>query len=153
MKKIFFLFSIATMLLLSTINSFGQTNKKTDKARKHLKKAEHNLDDAKKDMRQARLESTEDFIQFKKEAQEKIAANDKEIQQLSEKRWENHSEYQKKYDEEIFDLKKRNKELQHKIDVAQATMPSKWSAFKKEFSHDMNELGKAIKNTTVNSKK
>lgn len=153
MKQLIAMLGLMILIVMSSTNGFSQTNKKTDKARKNVKKAQHNLADAKQDLHQARLDSTEDFIQFKKEAQEKIAANDREIELLSEKKWDNKSEYQKMYDQEIFDLKKRNRVLQQKIDVSQATMPSKWSAFKKEFSHDMSELGKAIKNTTVNSKK
>ena len=43
--------------------------------------------------------------------------------------------------------------LKKKLDDYKATGKEDWESFKKEFNHDMDELGKAFKNFSINNVK
>jgi hypothetical protein len=60
----------------------------------------------------------------------------------------NKATYQKK----ISELEQKNAKLKSDLADYKDESPDKWTSFKIEFNHDMNELGKAIKDFTVNNK-
>ena len=49
------------------------------------------------------------------------------------------------------DLENKNTELKNKLNEYKEVSTDKWAIFKKEFDHDMNELGEALKNLTSNN--
>lgn len=49
-------------------------------------------------------------------------------------------------------MEQKNKELKVKIDSYKNDVNSDWKAFKKEFNHDMDQLGKSLKDFTVDNK-
>ncbi len=53
------------------------------------------------------------------------------------------------YNKTLLELETKNKELKKKLADYKDDGQDKWNGFKTEFNHDMNELGKAVKNITV----
>jgi peptidoglycan hydrolase CwlO-like protein len=85
-----------------------------------------------------------DWETFKKEQQEKIKNNDAHIAQLRrEKNGDKAND--EAYDKQIEKLQESNTELRKRIDTYRYTNQSSWEEFKRKFNHDMDELGKALK--------
>lgn len=59
----------------------------------------------------------------------------------------------KAYQRNIDTIEQKNKNLKIKMDSYKNDVDSDWQSFKREFSHDMDELGKSLKDFTVNNKK
>ncbi len=57
------------------------------------------------------------------------------------------------HQKQIIDLETRNKELKDKLENYKGEGKENWEEFKKEFSHDMTEIGDALKDLTVNNTK
>ena len=55
------------------------------------------------------------------------------------------------YAKNIENLEERNRDLKTRIG-AYETNQSDWESFKREFNHDMNEVGQALRDLTVNNK-
>ena len=57
------------------------------------------------------------------------------------------------YNKKIEMLEKRNNELKAKLESLQDRTAEEWNEFKKEFNHDMSELGEAFEDLTKNNVK
>lgn len=153
MKKIISPLFLICLMLMSAIPCLSQSNKKTDKARKNVSKAQENLKDARNDLQAACLDSTKDYIEFKKEAKKQIAENNEQIFILPKKKWNGEIKNEEKYQQEVNELQAKNVRLQEKIDLAHNTSTTIWEDFKKEFNYDMSELRKAIQTIGTNDVK
>ena len=63
--------------------------------------------------------------------------------------------YKTIYDENakrIKELEEKNKEIKLKVESYKNDANSDWKSFKEEYNHDMDELGQALKNFTVDKK-
>lgn len=145
MNKNVFRFTLGLMLATVSITANAQQDKKSEKARKDMA-------EAKEDLRLAKIDSVEDYNKFKVDADAKIAQNQIKIKELKEQKTSDNAEIKEKYQKKIFVLEQKNDDLKKKIEESDKTISSKWSSFKKEFNHDMEELGKAIKDIGVDNK-
>lgn len=123
-KKILICSITCVMAMLSTTSSFGQTSK----------------------TEQAKSDSIADYKKFKKDAEMKIENNKQKIAELKAKKSSENKEVKEKYDKRVATLEEKNNELKQKVNSYNETSNSaKWASFKREFNHDMDELGKAMK--------
>lgn len=145
MKKLTFI--ITTVIALGSFTTFAQQDKKASEARKDIKEGQ-------KDLKEAKVDSAADFQKFKSEAQAQIIENQNKIAELKVRKSNDNKEIKAKYDKKVLALEEKNNTLKKKIEEeADKTQTSKWSAFKREFNHDMNELGRSIKDIGVDNKK
>jgi peptidoglycan hydrolase CwlO-like protein len=94
----------------------------------------------------AAQQEANDYQQFKKDAQMKIDENKQKIADLKDKKSNESKEVRDKYDKKVANLEQKNNELRKKIDnYNESSNSTKWASFKREFNHDMDELGKSIK--------
>ena len=56
------------------------------------------------------------------------------------------------YEKKITDLELQNKEMRSRL-VAYENSQSNWETFRREFNHDMDAIGQALKDLTVDNKK
>ena len=142
MKTIFIRFAsvalIAGTLVLSCVSS-----------KKKVSNAEANVAEAQKDLDKANEEYRADMVIYRKETSEKIVANDQSIREFKEKIADVNEDTNNKYQQKIAELKLKNNELKKKMDDYKDDGKQNWEKFKTEFSHDMDELGKAFKGITV----
>jgi len=114
-----------------------------------VENAQENVIQANKDLDQANQEYLADIENYRLETASRIAANEQAIADfnagLEHERKAVRAEHKKK----IAELEQKNREMKKKLADYKAEGKEKWEIFKAEFSHDMDELGKAFKNITV----
>jgi uncharacterized protein (DUF3084 family) len=143
MKKTILTLAIIVFMAGTISTSFGrEPDKKSEKAREDLK-------EAKKDLKEAQKDSVTEYQKFKKETEVKIASYDKSIADFKVKIAKQKKVNKAKYEKNLAVLEQKNSDLKKKLADYKEEGQDKWISFKKEFNHDMNELGKSLKDFTV----
>lgn len=115
--------------------------------------AQAKVDSAKSELKDAQKAATaEEWEAFKVESAEKIRINELSIADFKDRKNTSEAQFDALYAEKIDKLEKQNKNLQARIDNYESRRDN-WASFKSEFNHDMDELGKAVNDLTVNNKK
>jgi peptidoglycan hydrolase CwlO-like protein len=96
-------------------------------------------------------DNMEEWAEFKREAKAEIEANDRKIEELREKRAGDGKVLDDVREERIEQLERENDRLEDQIDAGKPRNEN-WEAFKREFRHDMNELGESIKDIGKDNK-
>jgi chromosome segregation ATPase len=137
------------MILLSC----QSTTEKEEKATEDVQEAKHELADVKKDIKADSIEAikTEEWRIFRNEADARIRSNDIRIAALKKKIEKPGNKMDAEYPQSILDLEKKNKDLRDRMDAYEKNQ-SDWESFKREYNHDMEELGEALKDFRVNNK-
>jgi hypothetical protein len=152
MKRIFYTLAITTALTAGALFSACQSTPSTPAE----EAAQAKVDSAKSELKEAQKAATaEEWEAFKTESAEKIRINELSIADFKEKMRTSESQFDALYVEKIDKLEQQNKKLKAKIENYEnfENRKSNWASFKSEFNHDMDELGKALKDLTVDNKK
>lgn len=115
--------------------------------------AAEDLRDAKKDLDEAQREYTIKYNDFKREMDNKITENDKAIAALKADVRERNAEAKANWNTAVNDLERKNQSLKDRINDYKADGNANWEEFKREFNHDMDRLGEALKDMTQNNVK
>jgi hypothetical protein len=149
MKKALFILAIAVSFVAVSIFYGCQSSSVTPEE----EAAQAKVDSAKSDLKDAQRAATaEEWKAFKVESAEKIRINELSIADFKDRRSTSEAKFDVIYTEKIDKLEKQNKNLQARIDNYE-TRHTNWESFKSEFNHDMDELGKAVTDLTVDNKK
>ena len=89
---------------------------------------------------------------FKKSTANKIAANEKSLQEFNARIADQKSEVKVEYEKQISVLNSKNSDLKKKLEDFKIDNINNWKVFKKEFVGDMETLGKAFKDFTIKNK-
>jgi len=151
MKKTILALAVVVLMAGLFSISFGQAaDKKATKARENLQEANKDVVDAKKDLKEAKKDSVTEYDKFRKESEIKIKNNEKSIADFKVKIAKQKKDLKAKNEKKLAVLEEKNNALKAKLDTYnKEESKDKWAKFKKEFTHDMNELGKAFKDLTV----
>lgn len=117
--------------------------------KKKLDNAETKVAMAQKDLDRANEEYRADMASYRIETSEKIAANEKSILEFNAKIADKNEETEMRYEQQIAELKLKNREMKKKMEDYKDDGRQGWEKFKIEFGHDMDELGRAFKVITV----
>lgn len=154
MKKSILTIAIATFAIGSILTSCKPNTEKeqtaqdsVDNAKVAVSKAEENLDKAK------RVATAEEWQEFKDSTNIKIEENKAKIAELKLKIKKAGKEIDKAYQKNIDTIEQKNKNLKAKLDSYKNDVNSDWKSFKREFNHDMDELGHSLKDFTMDNKK
>jgi hypothetical protein len=139
MKKYILAWATITGLTITSCNTPAQ---KVEIAQNTVNEAEQNLNEA----NQAYLA---DIEKFRKEADDRIALNNKSIAEFNTRMESEKADAKADYKKKIREIEKRNTDLKKKMDDYKAESKDQWDKFKTEFSKDMEELGQAFKNITI----
>jgi hypothetical protein len=104
------------------------------------------LDEAK------RAATAEEWQQFKEDTNAKIEENNAKIAELKLKIKKTGKDIDKTYQKNIDAMEQKNKELKVKMESYKNDVNSDWKSFKREFNHDIDELGQSLKDFTVDNK-
>ncbi len=115
--------------------------------------AAEELRDAKKDLDEAQREYTIKYNDFKREMDNKITENDKAIAALKADVRERNAEAKVNWNNAVNDLERKNQSLKDRINDYKVDGNANWEEFKREFNHDMDRLGEALKDMTQNNVK
>lgn len=138
------------MILLSC----QTTKEKEEDAKENVQDAKHELADVKEDIKSDSVKAVqvEEWKIFRNDSEARIRSNDIRIAALKKKMEKPGNKLDAKYPETIMVLEKKNKELTERMDAYEKNQ-SDWEEFKREYNHDMEELGAALKDFRVNNKK
>lgn len=85
-------------------------------------------------------------------AEEKISSYEKSIGELKARIAKETKENIAKYEKTLTDLEQKASEIKKKVHEYKEEGKDKWAAYNDKFNHDLDELGKALKNFMVKSK-
>ncbi len=128
-----------------------------DKKMREDQKAKKELDSLKVVKEKAEAEALKirnenEMMNFEASYNQQIESNNKQIKEFKERLKASEKSRDKMTLKTIDSLDMRNENLKLKLKNYK-TEHSDWTAFKREFEHDMGEIGKALKGLTVNDKK
>ena len=139
---------VATIYLAGIVATIG-SNAYSQK----VKKAQQNVTQAQKDLAKANADYLKEVANYKKESAEKIAANDKSAKEFEARIASEKAEAKADYKAKISALELKNSDMKKRLEDYKADGKDQWEKFKAEFSHDMDELGRAFKDLTVRNAK
>lgn len=144
----------ALPLALSLLISCQSADKKEEAAENKVEAAQENLEEVRTDIKNDAIKTAnaEEWAAFKKESENQISANEDRITTLKHKIKNKDKVLEKMYEERIESLEKTNMEMRNRIDAYEKNH-SDWESFKREYKHDMDELGKSLKDFGVNNQK
>ncbi|MFC3813190.1 hypothetical protein [Lacihabitans lacunae] len=138
-----------TIVAIATVLS--ATSCKSDKDK--VDEATSQVVEAGDDLKEANDDYLLEVEKYKLETADKIIQNDKSIAEFNARVKTEKKETRDQYIKDIAVLEAKNSDLKMKMEVYQADSKENWDKFKIEFSHDMDELGKAFKDLTVKNVK
>lgn len=155
MKKTIITLAVSSMLIAGSVfTSCKSPAQKEDAAQKEVNNAQEDLNDAqnKANTEEQKVATAEEWAAFKVDAEAKIKNNEAHIAELTVKLNKPGKILDPIYKKRIETLEEQNRDLKVRLDVYEKNN-SDWETFKREFNHDMDELGKALKDLTVDNKK
>lgn len=103
------------------------------------------------DAKAIQVANAKEWEEFKAEFEAKIQDNEIRIVELKEKMKKSGKAMDEVFAQRIETLEQKNKDLRIRI-INFDQSQTDWESFKREFNHDMNELGEALKDLTVDNK-
>jgi chromosome segregation ATPase len=155
MKKILFILGTACALIAGLIFTGCQTStQKEEAAKEKVQDAKEDLKEVQKDVSEDanKAASAEEWKIFRNETEIKISKNENRIAELKIKMKKPGKILDPLYEKRIDVLEQRNRDLKAKMDAYEKNQ-SDWESFKREFNHDMDDLGQSLENFTVNNDK
>jgi len=146
MKNSILILTVTTFLAGGIISGCNLSEKKVQKAEDSVVNTMDNAEE----MNQALNDSIK---QFKMASEQKIDEYQQDIADLKAKMKTEKAENKALYEKNLAVLQKKSDDLITKLNDYKYEGQSNWDAFKNEFTHDMNELGTAFKDLTVNNVK
>jgi len=153
MKKTLFTLAITTFIAGTFLTGCQNTSKKEETAQENVEDARENLDDAKEELSDARKVATEDeWNAFKASTNATITENEMKIAEMKASMKKTEKSIEDEYAEKIEILEQKNNDIKVKIETYKNDTSSDWESFKLEYNRDMDELGQAMKNLTIDNK-
>jgi len=155
MKKMILMLVVALFFSGGLMMTGCQSSeKKVDNAQEKVQDAKEELSEAQKKANEdaAKAAREEEWRVFKENAKAQMEKNNARIAELRVKLKKPGKALDGIYESRIAALETKNKELEARIDVYEKNQ-SDWESFKREFNHDMDELGQALKDFTEDNKK
>lgn len=150
MKQTFIKIAFVTFIAGLMITSCQPSTQKVENAKEDLNAAKEQVVEARQDYNQAVKDSV---IQFRKDSEVRISENERLIAAFKANLSKMEKATQVKYEKTIADLELQNIHMKQKLADYKEEEESKWQSFKREFNHDMDELGKSLKGLVVDDKK
>lgn len=135
---------LSTLLTASLLTACFSSGEKLDNAEKEVTEANKALEEANK-------EYLEDVKAYKAETEKTIEKNKERIADLKLQAAKEKENIRAENLKKIEELERQNNNLKGKLFDYREENKDKWNTFKSEFSHDMDELGKAIAGLTKKS--
>jgi hypothetical protein len=145
---------ILTILVGSLFTSCKSNTEKAEDAIEEVQDATENLDSVTSQIKEDAVTKANDseWQTYKTEAYKTIAENETRIKELQTAINKPGKTFDATYKKSIDALEERNSTLKTKISDYENNQTD-WASFKREFDSDMTEIGKALKDLTINNKK
>lgn len=154
MKSSFFVIALAGMFLTGIIiTGCRSAAEKVEAAEIKVQRAQQKLSEIQNSAqgKEHKSVTVENWEMFMSEYEAKIKNNEIRISELKAKMNRPGKTLDVIYEKRINVLEQQNNALNIKIEAYKENQ-SDWASFKREFNHDLAELGKALKDLTVSNK-
>lgn len=149
MRKLLYVLSITFFLAVILLFFYGCNIGQTKEDKQEQTKTETT---EKQKVETTRVATIEEWQQFKTDAEQRLAVNEQKIADLKKQLNKPGKLFDKMYENRIAKLEEQNRTLRMKISAYEKDQTD-WEVFKREFNHDMDELGKAINNVFTDDNK
>ncbi|MFV5687925.1 hypothetical protein ACM55M_04805 [Flavobacterium sp. ZT3R25] len=154
MKKTIYILALTTFIAGTLLIGCQTSTKKEAAAKDKVADAREDVQDAKEELMNARKEATtEEWKAFKDQTNATINENEIRIADLKAKMKKTENSIDAMYAKKVNELEQKNKDIKAKVETYKNDRNSDWESFKREYNHDMNELGDALRDVTVDNKK
>ncbi len=153
MKKIRIQFTLAIILAIGLFTSCQSSATKVEEAKEDVAEAKEDLKEAIKDTITEAEQAVfaAEWKTFKAETELTIKGNETRIAELRKQMKASGKKMDATYEKKIDTLQMLNNDLEAKMNMYNGNKTD-WAMFKSEFSSDMNKLGKALKDFTIDNK-
>lgn len=117
-----------------------------------LEDSHDNVIQAQTELDKAQADYNADVEKFRKESNDKITANEKNIADFNARIVKGKNQANADYKRRMAILEQKNTDMKKKMADYKADGIEKWESFKTEFNHDMDELGNSLRDLTVDNK-
>jgi chromosome segregation ATPase len=138
----------ALMMLLLGISGCSSSTKKEEKPVQMNSEAQ---EQAEQDAINA--ETKKEMEEYTQQLNAQIAENEKNLIDFNARIANQKGDAKAEYEKKIAELNIKNSDLKKKLADFKTNSKSQWESFKSEFNSDMEQLGKALKNLTVNNER
>lgn len=139
-------YSFAAAILMVTAFGCNSGEQKVENASKDLQ-------EAKSELREEKRDSVASYMAFKQESEARILENEKSIEAFKS-RMKTAGKKIKDSDQKMIDnLQQSNIDMRKRMEEYKENGEDSWTKFKDEFNHDLEQLGVAIKDITVDNTK
>lgn len=154
MKKTIYNLALTVVVAGTIFTSCDSAAKKEEAAKENVQDAKEELKDATKEANAEAVNtaSAEEWKAFRDETDARISKNESYIAELRVRIKRPGKVLDPLYVKQIEDLQQRNQELRTRRDAYEAKQTD-WGKFKTEYNHDMDGLGAALKDFSVDNKK
>ncbi len=115
---------------------------------KNVQADNQSIGETKPDSQAVKSSYSDDWQKFKSESELKIKDNENSIAAFKEKMKKSGKKIKVKYNIEIANLEKTNRQMKKKLEEYKNDGKNAWEDFKTGFNNDMDKLGKAVKDLT-----
>lgn len=136
MKKQLSKFAFGVLLASAVFTACQSKQEKVEDAKEDVQEAKEELHDAQSEL-------NAEYPAFRTDAEAKIAANEQRIADLRAKINKGGKPLDEARAKRIQELEEKNAQLRSRL-YGYEKERSDWEAFKREFNHDMDELGKSF---------
>lgn len=133
-----------TILSIFIISGCNNSARKVENAQEEVTEAKEELDEANK-------EYAIEIEIYKKDTEANVMTNQKIIDDFKLRIENEKTEVKAKYNKVIAVLEEKNNDMGKKMDDYKAEGKEQWESFKTEFSRDMDNLGKAFTDLSVDN--
>ena len=138
-----------TAILFTTSTLITSCNTSAEK----VEHAQDHVSEANEDLNKANEAYLADVETYRTVTADKINANNKSIIDFNTRIENKKNEAKADYKKKVAELDAKNSDMKKRMEDYKADNKENWESFKTEFNHDMDELGKAFNDLTVNNKK
>ena len=153
-KRIFTYTAIGLIMGALLLGCTPASQTKVEEAKNSTKSAMNSLEEARKtDVNAVKEKTAQDWQIFKKEMENTSQQNQARIKELREKIASADAKNRARLNQDLDKLEQRNNEMKKKLEAQKEEDKQKMEAFQTEFKRDMEELGKSLKDFTVDNVK
>ena len=138
MKKTTLLLTASIFITASILTGCNTPAQKVENAQENVAEANKNLDSA-------NVEYQADIDNCRKEANDKIVANDKSIADFKARINDQKEEARADYKNRLAELEQKNSDMKLEIDGYKADGKDNWEIFKSRFGDEMDKLDNSVK--------
>ena len=133
----------ATSLVLTACNTPAEK----------VEHAQENVTEANNDLNKANEAYLADVETYRIETTNKINSNNQSIIDFNARIDGQKNEAKADYRKKVAELETKNSDMKKRMEDYKADSKENWESFKTEFNHDMDELGNAFRDLTIDNKK